>query len=242
VLRDAAAVIFTSEEERLLARKSFWLYRAREKVSPLGAASPEPVSPQAQTRFFERHPQLRNTRMLLFLGRLHPKKSCDILIDAFGKVADPSMSLLIAGPDQIGWKRGLEQRVAQLNLGSRVLFAGMLQGEMKQAALAIADAFVLPSHQENFGMAVVEALAAGVPVLISNRINIWREVEQDGAGFIEADDLDGTVRLLKRWIDTPPSARDAMRQNARNCFERRFAINHAADSLLEILNEPAPAQ
>ncbi len=238
VLRDAAAVIFTSEEERLLARKSFWLYRANERVSPLGVPSPTVPSPASREIFLQRFPQLRDKRILLFLGRLHPKKGCDILIDAFGQIADDSVSLVLAGPDQVGWQAELEQRVANLKLSSRVVFTGMLKGETKQAALAVADAFVLPSHQENFGMAVVEALAAGLPVLISNRINIWREVDQDGAGYIESDDFSGTVRLLNRWVGAPQSVRDGMRGNARRCFERRFEIQKAVDSLLQVLNEP----
>jgi glycosyltransferase involved in cell wall biosynthesis len=242
VLRDAAAVIFTSQEERLLARKSFWLYRARESVSPLGVETLEPVSSNVRESFFERFPQLRNRRVLLFLGRLHPKKGCDILIDAFAQVRDDSVSLLLAGPDQVGWQAKLQEHVDNLNLSSRIVFAGMLQGETKQAALAVADAFILPSHQENFGMAVVEALAAGLPVLISNRINIWREVDQDGAGYVEPDDFSGTVRLLNRWIAAPPAVRDGMRANARRCFEQRFEINKAVDSLLQILSEPQPAR
>ena len=242
VLRDAAAVIFTSEEERLLARKSFWLYRANEKVSPLGVESQEHASAQARDSFLQRFPQLRNKRILLFLGRLHPKKGCDILIDALAQVTDDSVSLVLAGPDQVGWQPELEQRVANLKLSSRVVFAGMLQGETKQAALAVADAFVLPSHQENFGMAVVEALAVGLPVLISNRINIWREIDQDRAGYIESDDFSGTVRLLNRWVAAPQSVRDGMRANARRCFEQRFEIQKAVDSLLRVLNEPTSSQ
>ena len=241
VLRDAAAVIFTSEEERLLARKSFWLYRAREKVSPLGIEA-SPVSPNAKSEFLSRHPQLQNTRNFLFLGRLHPKKGCDLLIDAFLKLKPQGVSLVIAGPDQIGWQEKLIARIHDSELASRVVFTGMLQGTMKQGAFAAAEAFVLPSHQENFGIAVVEALAASVPVLISNGVNIWREVEADRAGFVESDDLDGTVRLLQRWIDISPADRESMRQNARKCFEQRFEINRAVDSLLQILTEPVGAK
>jgi len=238
VLRDAAAAIFTSEEERLLARKSFWLYRAREKVSPLGIEALQ-VSQNAKSEFLSRFPQLQGTRNFLFLGRLHPKKGCDILLDAFARVnsGEPS-SLILAGPDQIGWEGELRKQVGRLRLTDRVVFTGMLQGAMKHGALASADAFILPSHQENFGIAVVEALAAGVPVLISNRVNIWREIDADRAGYVEPDDLEGTTRLLQRWIDTSPSEREAMRQNARKCFEQRFEINRAVDSLLQILNEP----
>ena len=237
VLRDATAVIFTSEEERLQARESFWLYRASEKVSPLGVEA-SPISPNAKSEFLSRYPQLQDTRNFLFLGRLHPKKGCDILLDAFAQIqSNDPISLIMAGPDQVGWESDLRRQMTQLNLTNRVVFTGMLQGVMKQGALASADAFVLPSHQENFGISVVEALAAGVPVLISNRVNIWREIDGDRAGYVESDDLEGTTSLLQRWIDTAPTERAAVRQNARKCFEQRFEIDRAVDSLLQVLNE-----
>ena len=101
-----------------------------------------------------------------------------------------------------------------------------------------ADAFVLPSHQENFGIAVAEALASATPVLISNKINIWREIEGDGAGFVENDDLPGTLNLLKRWLATPELSRAAMRANAPKCFVARFEIERATDSLLDVIANP----
>jgi glycosyltransferase involved in cell wall biosynthesis len=244
VLRDAAAVVFTSEQERLEARKSFWLYRCRERVSPLGLAAPSPAPPQAKEMFVAKFPQIRNTRMLLFLGRLHPKKGCDILIEALPRNDDPNnaVSIVLAGPDQIGWAEKLRERATRRDIATQIVFAGMLKGEMKQAALASADAFILPSHQENFGMAVVEALAAGLPVLISDRVNIWREIDADGAGYVERDDVAGTARLIERWISTPPAKREAMRANAQRCFEHRFQIDRAVDSLLQILGEPRNAR
>jgi len=242
VLRDAAGVIFTSEEERFQARKSFWLYRCREKVSPLGVEAP-PISSNAKSEFLSRYPQLQNSRNFLFLGRLHPKKGCDILLEAFARFrSNDSISLILAGPDQVGWGSDLRRQVTHLNLTNRVVFTGMLEGSMKQGAFANAEAFVLPSHQENFGISVVEALAVSVPVLISNRVNIWREIEADRAGYVESDDLAGTTRLLQRWIDTAPAEREMIRQNARRCFEQRFEINRAVDSLLQILNETLTAQ
>lgn len=243
VLRAAAAVVFTSEEERIQARKSFWLYRCREEVSPLGLESPPPISAGAKEKFLARFPQLQGTRVLLFLGRLHPKKGCDILIESLPRHSDSEnpVSLILAGPDQIGWEKHLRARAEHLDLGPRVVFAGMLQGEMKQGALASADAFILPSHQENFGMSVVEALAVGLPVLISERVNIWREIDADQAGYVESDDLAGTTRLVERWLHTTPDRREVMGANARKCFARRFEINHAVDSLLSILEKPRDA-
>jgi len=242
VLRNAAAVIFTSEEERSQARKSFWLYRCREKVSPLGVEAP-PISSNAKSEFLSRYPQLQNTRIFLFLGRLHPKKGCDMLLEAFAQMrSNDSISLILAGPDQVGWESDLRRQVTRLNLTNRVVLTGMLEGSMKQGAFANAEAFVLPSHQENFGISVVEALAARVPVLISNRVNIWREIEADRAGYVESDDLAGTTRLLQRWIGTAPAEREMVRENARRCFEQRFEIDRAVESLLQILNEPPTAQ
>ena len=111
----------------------------------------------------------------------------------------------------------------------------MLSGNLKWGAFAAADAFVLPSHQENFGIAVAEALTCGVPVLISSKVNIRREIEQAGAGYVENDDLAGTRRLLERWLATSEQDRQAMRANAKKCFAEHFEINRATDSLLSVL-------
>jgi glycosyltransferase involved in cell wall biosynthesis len=232
VLRDARAVIFTSKEECRLARESFSLYRCREAICPLGVEGPTSGSAE---EFLTRYPEFRGKQILLFLGRLHPKKGCDLLIDAFSKAApnDNSSVLVMAGPDQ--WGGELKEQAAQS--GRTVAFTGMLEGSMKWSALKAAEAFVLPSHQENFGLAVAEALACNVPVLISNRVNIWREAQEDGAGFVEGDDAAGTERLIRRWFDTSASERTLMRQRAGECFQRRFEIHHAAASLLQILQE-----
>ena len=123
--------------------------------------------------------------------------------------------------------------------GDSILFPGMLTGDAKWGALSAAEAFVLPSHQENFGIAVAEALACGTPVLISNKINIWREIEGDGAGLVENDDVAGTVNLLKAWVAMPNESRAAMRENARKCFTNRFEIERATDSLLKVIANPS---
>jgi glycosyltransferase involved in cell wall biosynthesis len=240
VLREAAAVIFTSEEERILARQSFWLYRAKEVVSPLGVQAPPESGPGAKHLFLAKFPEIEKTRMLLFLGRIHQKKGCDMLIDALPRhpSANP-VTLVLAGPDQVGWMAQLRERVNRMDVSPRVVFAGMLEGLLKRGAFENADAFILPSHQENFGMSIVEALSYGVPVLISDKVNIWREIEADRAGYIEPDDLAGTTQVIQRWLHTAPGEREQMRSNARRCFMQRFEIGRAADSLLKILHEQA---
>jgi glycosyltransferase involved in cell wall biosynthesis len=233
VLRDAATVLFTSEEERRLARESFWLYRCREAVVNYGTAAPQVDLPAARMKFFEHFPQLRDRPFFLYLGRLHEKKGCELLIQSFAAVSD-SHQLVLAGPclDQ-DYLRRLKELAGQ----RAVLFTGMLRGDLKWGAFSAAEAFVLPSHQENFGIAVVEALACATPVLISNQINIWREIVKDGAGFADDDTLAGTTRLLRRWLATLEQDRQLMRANARKSFAERFEIHRATESLLFVLEQ-----
>lgn len=240
VLRDARGVVFTAEEERLEARKSFWLYCCRENISPLGVEAPDIDLASAREDFFNGFPELRGQRCLLFLGRLHEKKGCELLLEAFAALrnsgrADQSLHLVLAGPCTDPGYHDCLKRLARST--SAVTFTGMLAGSRKWGAFSAADAFILPSHQENFGIAVAEALACGTPVLISNRINIWREIAADQAAYVEDDNLAGTTRLIERWVDTGPEARAAMKENARQCFARHFEINRATDSLLKVLGD-----
>jgi glycosyltransferase involved in cell wall biosynthesis len=238
VLRDAAAVLFTSEEERRSARESFSLYRCNEVVVNYGTAAPEIDLAAAREDFFGTFPQLRGRRFLLFLGRLHEKKGCELLIEAFAAArksaaADQSLDLVIAGPCA---DEEYEKRLRRMALGeSGIVFTGMLSGGRKWGAFSGADAFILPSHQENFGIAVAEALACGAAVLISNKVNIWREIDAAGAGYVENDDLAGTVRLIERWLSTAPDVRASMKDRAKECFAQNFEINRATDSLLKVL-------
>jgi len=233
VLRDAQAVLFTCEEERLQARSSFCLYRCNEVVVSYGTAKPK-GDPKLELReFFAHYPELRGKKLALFMGRIHPKKGCELLIEAFAKVLgqDSEWHLVIAGPDQVGWQKELNHKAGQLSLTSRITWTGMINGAMKWGALRAAEIFVLPSHQENFGIAVAEALAAGVPTLISNKVNIWREIECDGAGLVSDDTLLGICKLLQSYVEMSAEKRLAMRQAASECFEQRFEIKKAARTL-----------
>jgi glycosyltransferase involved in cell wall biosynthesis len=237
VLRDARAVLFTSEEERRLARHSFGRYRANEWVVNYGV--PEPAGDPVEQRgaFLQAFPQLRGKRFLLFLGRIHPKKGCDLLIKALAAVRplDPSLLLVMAGPDQLGMQASLTQLAERQGIAAAVIWTGMLRGDVKTGALRAAEAFVLPSHQENFGLAVAESMACATPVLISNKVNIWREVVQDGAGLAADDTLQGTIELLQTWIGLSPAERHRMARKAFDSFASRFNAETAAESLIEAI-------
>jgi glycosyltransferase involved in cell wall biosynthesis len=237
VLRDAQGVCFTGEEERRLARKSFWLYRCREVVVGFGATDPS-GDPQAQQQAFaDRFPQTKGKRCLLFLGRVHVKKGPDLLLQAFARTLATrpdarEVRLIMAGPYDHAFGQQMVGLAQSLGLNEHIIWTGLITGDVKWGAFRASDAFILPSHQENFGVAVAESLACGLPVLISNQVNIWREIEEGGAGFVEPDNLEGTERLLDRWLASDHYVWAAMRSNARSCFERRFDIKRTAENLL----------
>ncbi|AIE86664.1 glycosyltransferase [Fimbriimonas ginsengisoli] len=239
VLRDAKSVLFTCEDERVLARQSFKLYKANERVATLGITNPSGIPEQQRAVFFTAFPQLEGKRILLYLSRIHPKKGCDLLITAFAEVCatDKDLALVVAGPDQVGWMGELQRLSESLGIAERVHWPGMLTGDLKWGAYHASEAFILPSHQENFGIVVAEALACGRPVLLSRKVNIWREIAEDKAGFVAEDTLEGTRELLVSWLDTAVSEKLAMSDRAKQCFESRFEIKKSARGLLEILEE-----
>ena len=242
VLADAAAALFTCEEERRLARDSFKPYRLREAVVSFGTTIPVDSASGDSSVFLDAFPMLRGRRLVLFLGRLHPIKGCDLLLEGFAQVAQQTdLHLVMAGPDPVGWQQRLQRSAARLGIGDRVTWTGMLPASLKWSALRAADCVALPSHHENFGMTVAESLAVGTPVLISDKVNIWREIDADGAGLVAPDTRDGTASLLQRWLALAPDARRQMAERARDCFAQRFEMRRAVENLLRVISAERPA-
>lgn len=237
VLRDAAAVLFTTEQERLLARQSFWLYQAKEVVVGYGTSAPPARVDFQRSEFLNRFPHLHGQRILLYLSRIHPKKGVDLLIEAFAAVAsiDPALHLVIAGPDQVGLQPVLQQRAASLGIAERITWVGMVTGDLKWGAFRSAELFCLPSHQENFGIVVAEALACGLPVAIANPVNIAAEVAHAGAGIVHEDSVDGTKKALIQWLDLSCDDKRNMSICAENLFLEHFDFTSVARNLVPVL-------
>ncbi|MGA8160282.1 MAG: glycosyltransferase, partial [Acidobacteriaceae bacterium] len=155
---------------------------------------------------------------------------------AFARIAPeyPDVDLVVAGPDQEGFQAGFQRICVEKNVATRVRWPGMIGGDVKWGALRAAEAFILPSHSENFGIVVAESLAAGRPVLTTNKVNIWREILEDSAALIEDDTLDGTLRLLRGWLGKTPAERDAMAARAYPCFAARFTMQRGAQTIRQL--------
>jgi glycosyltransferase involved in cell wall biosynthesis len=181
-LKAAAAVQFTADQEMTLAQSLQIKFNG--VVVPIGVSTPSPSN--TSRRLHDFWPETKGKKVILFLGRVNFKKGLDILAEAFGNLARKreDIHLLIAGPDDEGYGDRVKAWLAGFDVLKRTTFTGMLTGEAKATVLSQSALFVLPSYSENFGIAVVEAMAAGLPVVISNRINICREVQQAGAGLV----------------------------------------------------------
>ena len=242
VFSRAQAALFTCRTELELAREPFLNCRTPLEVTGFGIAPP-PEDAANGAALFDIYPELRGKRILLFLSRIHEKKGCDLLIEAFARIASkyPDARLVIAGPGDDATIAALKGEVHALGIESQVVWTGMLSGALKWAALRAAEVFVLPSHQENFGIAVVEAMASGTPVIITDRVNIWREVAESGAGIVVNDTKESVAEGIANWcetMNTPELA--AMRGRALACYQREFRIEGAARKLVELIAaEPA---
>lgn len=247
VVNNADGVLFTCEEELLLARKPFRPYRPSREINVgYGIDSSPAFTPAMRAAFVEKCPTLTDQPYLLFLSRIDVKKGVDLLIKAYAQLLDQTNAtgaavpkLLIVGPGQeTTYGQSLQKMVAETDsLRDTVVFAGMLTGHAKWGAFYGCTAFVLPSHQENFGIAVVEALACSKPVLISNQVNIWREIEAAGGGFVAPNSVDGTRHSLTNWLRLSEAEKRQMEQRARSAFEKHFFIGPAALRMAAAIDE-----
>lgn len=240
VLNRAQRVLFTSEEEMRLAEGVFRGASYHGEVIAYGAAVPLASDcTDGESLFRSLCPRLGASPYLLFLSRIHAKKGADILLEAFARsgALRPELHLVIAGPDEVGLTKSLLARALELGISDRVHFPGMVTGAAKWGAYLGAEAFALPSHQENFGIAVAEALGCGIPVLTTNKVNIWREIEAARAGLIGRDELADFTRVLQDWIALPDERKSEMRVAAKDCHTKQFSVATAARALKAVLED-----
>jgi len=205
-IRRATALHFTTAEEQVLAAP--YTFDTPGVVVPLGIGADEFALMPEPGSFRRRHPEIGDKRIILFFGRVNFKKGLDILAKAFGAAARQcqDVHLVIAGPDNEGWGARVRTWLGKEGVLGRTTFTGMLLGPDKLAVLRDASMFVLPSYTENFGLAVIEAMAAGLPIIISDKVNIWREVESAGAGKVVPCEAGKFTEAILDLLDKPELA------------------------------------
>lgn len=237
VVNGADGLLFTCEQELLLAKKTFSPYKPKSELNA-GYGIPEPPAKNLESFWtFSKKCRIAVCRSYwLYLSRIHSKKGVDLLIKAYLKLKQETLiipDLVIAGP---GLETTFGKEVQEIGKDPSIHFPGMLEGKAKWAALHYCNAFILPSHQENFGIAVVEAMACAKPVLITRQINIWKDIEDGNGGVISEDTEEGIYNMLRFWMNVPKMKKAEIGINALNIYRKKFSIEKAALKMVQCVN------
>lgn len=238
VLLEAAAIHYTTEDEAEKCHSFLGLTNKNYFVVPNGIDLSDFSKLPDRKVLREHYPMLKHKKVLLFLGRITWKKGLDLLIKAYSRLSKKrdDVHLLIAGPDEGGYKKKVIGLLKDAGVLERVTFTGMLLGERKLAAYVGSDLFVLPSYSENFGMAVVEAMACGLPVVISDQVGIYKEVEKAKAGIVIKPNSDSLYAALIELLNNEEKARQ-MGTRGRQLVEEIFSIEKVADKMIKAFRE-----
>ncbi len=228
-LHGAGAIHYTAEDER--QRAAFLGLRAPSFVVPNGVDWGRYAQLPARGAF-RTSQGLGDAPLVLFLGRLHPKKGLDLLIPAFETIRRQvsGAQLAIVGPENDSFGQQVRAWVGERGLTDSVHFVGHLDGADVIQAYVDADVFVLPSYTENFGMTVVEAMACAVPVVISDQVNIHAEVAQSGAGLVTHCDVSEVAEAVLGLL-ADPERRAVMGSAGRAAAQMRYTWPSIVDAL-----------
>jgi glycosyltransferase involved in cell wall biosynthesis len=236
ILARAAAIHCTSQQELLeTAELGTW---TRIVIVPLGADLRRLECRPAYGWLARRAPHLAGRVKVLSLSRLDAIKGLDLLLVALASLAarGHELALIVAGSGQREFETALQREAKRLRFETDVVWAGFLEGAEKLAALAEADMFVLPSYSENFGVAVVEAMASGLPVVISDQVGIHREVAEAGAGLVvpcRAEPLANAIKCLAE----DPGLRRELGERGRRLARERFSSEAMTAGLVQLYEE-----
>ena len=238
--------IYSALVERPLMRRAACLHALTpaeaQAYRRFGVAAPVAIIPNGVTiprgaralAFFSAHPELAGKRILLFLGRLHPKKGLDMLLDAWACLEGswPEAHVVLAGPDCDGTEARLKAQIHRLGLRN-VTFNGMLTGMDKWDALAAAECFVLPSHSEGLSVSLLEAMGMGVPVIATVPCNM-PEVATERTGWQVDATTTAIGGALLHWLQAAPETLAAAGARGRELVRRRYSWQRAGQSMAEV--------
>lgn len=236
IVSQAEAVHYTSEKERLEAAELGVACPC--VVIPLGVDFSSFTHRPSAGSLRARYPRLAGRVVLLFLSRIDPIKGMDLLLHAFAEVrqGQSDVALVVAGDDHDVFVAQLKAEVARLGLEDDVVWAGFLAGEAKLAAFADADVFVLPSYSESFGIAMIEAMAAGLPVIVSDQVGLAGDIERAQAGLVVRCEATSLAKAMKRLTEESETRR-TMGANGRRLVEERYTWGRVSKDLIQVYED-----
>ena len=233
-LKMASAIHYTTQDEMEKCHSSLDL-KNRAFIAPNIVDLSEGADSPPRNKFRNQYQISEDKKIILFLGRIHWIKGLDTLIPAFARVLEkePRAILVLAGGDDNGYKKIIEELIKKYNLGRNIIFTGMIIGKEKLAALEDSDVFVLPSYSENFGQAVVESMACGVAVVVTKNVGIAPSIKQADAGIVIDKDEKQLAEAILKILANPSLAKE-MGQRGRHLVETEFSSSAVSDKFIEI--------
>jgi glycosyltransferase involved in cell wall biosynthesis len=196
---------------------------------PNGIVWPEQVPSLRKTKILQNGDE--HTRTAVFLGRLYPVKGLPLLLDAWAKVRPSGWQLKLVGPDEANHADLLKQLIKKLNLSGVVFLVGPLEGHDKWRTLYSSDLFVCPSYTENFGMAIAEAMACGLPVITTTGTP-WKSIADQGLGWWVPPEPDSLSQALAESTRCTTSELSEMGERARAFVSKNFAWKEIGNTML----------
>jgi glycosyltransferase involved in cell wall biosynthesis len=258
-LNHASAIHYTTLDELENCHSSLGLTN-EALVIPNGVDLSEFKNQGKKDAFTQRYNHLNGKKIITFVGRINWKKGLDILIRAYGLLLQQrnDVHLLIVGNDDEGYGQKIKRLITDAGLEYldldfdnknsakrsytnksiqelkfvQVTFTGMLEGKQKLEALSCSDVFVLASYSENFGMAVIEAMACGVPVVISNKVGIHRDVENNQAGIVVENNPQDLYKGIEAVLDND-NLRNEITVNAKRLVKESYDIDRVSSMVIE---------
>ena len=239
MLQKAAAVHCTATAEATQVKR--WIPKANIVVVPL-VFDPSDYLDPPPTSDPDKHWPIGNSPrpVILFLSRLHPKKGVDRLIRAISIVTEThDVRLIVAGSGDPNYELQLQALVEEVQLGSHVEFVGFVEGDRKTSLYRIADMFVLPTSQENFGLVFPEAMACRVPVITTRGVDIWPELEESGGALIIEEDVASIAAAIIQLLDDATQRKqmgEAGRTWVGSTFTGDAVVNRYTDLYRKAIN------
>jgi len=233
-LAGAAAIHFTSELESKVSER--FGTTTPDIVLPLGVALPVlPDRAASQAKIREKFDISPERPIVLFMSRIDPKKGFDLLLPALNQLHEQSRPfhflLCGANPQDRDYDNSIREQIKASAWAEQATLCGFISGELKAQVLSAADCFVLPSYYENFGIAVAEAMAAQIPVVISDQVHIWPAIEKSQAGWVVPTEVDPLVAALTAAVGDAAERRQRG-QNAQQCAKENYSWRAIAQRLV----------
>lgn len=237
-LMEAKSILLTSINEKKTLNKTYVNTRGiKTTVVNYGILYPKINLNFSKKLFLKKFSFLKNSNFLLYLGRFHQKKGCEILINSIKKIKDQDIKVkvIMAGPSN-EYKKKLINLANKLNLNDTIYWTNdHLTNYLKWGAILNSEAMLLASHGENFGVSLVESLSMSRPVITTNKVNIFKDIENSDAGFISKNNINSFAENIKKFLLLNKNEKKKMRINANKCFNKYYNLKFNQKEFIKIL-------